>query len=82
MNQTPISALAHGAHGLMEESDPAADCPGWWRVPEVRGWGCRDQRPRREGMGGTADRNPPYSSLQTIRQEGVVAGATLKKKKS
>lgn len=31
-------------------------------------------------MGGTADRNPPYSSLQTIRQEGVVAGATLKTK--
>lgn len=32
-------------------------------------------------MGGTADRNPPYISLQTIRQEGVVAGAALKKKK-
>lgn len=28
VNQTPTSALAHGDHGLMEESDPAADCPG------------------------------------------------------
>lgn len=28
VNQTPKSALVHRAHGLMEESDPAADCPG------------------------------------------------------